>query len=237
MLLHLGFRFHTLNENAAMFDKSLKIGIIGSGIVGRVLGNAFLQEGSEVMLGTRNPAKKEAVEWQEQNTRGRLGSFEDAAVFGDVLIVATKGSVVLAALDQAGVQHFSNKILIDTTNPIGDGPPVHGVLPFFTSTDASLMESIQKHLPEARVVKAFNSVGNGLMYRPALPGGKPSMFICGNDSTAKETVRQILDRFGWETEDLGMVEAARAIEPLCMLWCIPAILNNSWNHAFKLLKA
>jgi 8-hydroxy-5-deazaflavin:NADPH oxidoreductase len=110
-------------------------------------------------------------------------------------------------------------------------------LKFYTTLDTSLLEAIQKQLPDAKIVKAFNSVGNSLMYKPNLTGGKPTMFICGNDDAAKKTVTGILSAFGWETEDMGKAEAARAIEPLCMLWCIPGFIRNQWTHAFKLLKA
>jgi predicted dinucleotide-binding enzyme len=98
------------------------------------------------------------------------------------------------------------------------------------------MERLQKIAPTANFVKSFSCVGNALMVNPQFPGGKPSMFICGNDEQAKATVCEILNQFGWDTEDMGKVEAARAIEPLCMLWCIPGFLRNDWNHAFKMLK-
>jgi predicted dinucleotide-binding enzyme len=215
----------------------MKIGIIGSGPVGRVLAKAFLSEGHEAMIGTRDIKKAEMVKWQQENPSGRLGSFEEAAAVGDIIVLATAGSVVANAINLAGAQHFSGKIVIDTTNPIASAPPENGVLKYFTTLDDSLMERIQKQLPDAKLVKAFNSVGNGAMYKPVYPNAiKPSMFICGNDEEAKKTVTGILTAFGWETEDMGKAEAARAIEPLCMLWCIPGFLQNQWTHAFKLLK-
>jgi predicted dinucleotide-binding enzyme len=140
------------------------------------------------------------------------------------------------ALNLAGCRNLKGKIIIDTTNPIKDAPPVNGVIQFFTSLEDSLMEQLQKQFPDARFVKAFNSVGNTLMVDPDFNGLKPTMFICGNDIDAKQEVTNILDQFGWETEDLGSVEAARAIEPLCILWCIPGFLRNDWAHAFKILK-
>jgi len=214
----------------------MKIGIIGSGIVGQVLGNAFLSEGNEVMLGTRDISKPEVKKWTADNKSGKVGNFKETAEFGEVLVLAVSGSVAENAIKLAGTENFSNKVVIDATNPIAAAPPINGVLKFFTDLNESLMEKLQKLMPDAKLVKAFNSVGNAYMYKPKFPGGKPTMFICGNDESAKKGVKGILDRFGWETEDMGMVEAARAIEPLCILWCIPGILYGRWNHAFKLLR-
>jgi len=214
----------------------MKIGIIGSGKVGQVLASAFLNEGYEVMLGTRNTAKEEVVKWKATNSPGQTGTFEEVAKFGELLVLTTAGSVTEEAIKLAGHSNFSGKIVIDTTNPIAKEPPQNGVLKYFTSLNDSLMERIQEWLPEAKLVKAFNSVGNGLMYKPGFKGGPPTMFICGNDDEAKKKVSGILRSFGWESEDMGKVEAARAIEPLCMLWCIPGFLNNQRTHAFKLLK-
>jgi len=214
----------------------MKIGVIGSGIVGRVLGAAFLQEGHKVMLGTRNISKEEVLNWQKDNTGGLLGSFQETAQFGEIIVLAVSGLAVEDAIELAGKEHFIEKTVIDTTNPIAAVPPDNGVLKYFTTLEDSLMERIQKILPDAKLVKAFNSVGNAFMYKPAFPGGTPTMFICGNDEAAKKTVTDILTSFGWETEDMGKAEAARAIEPCCILWFIPGFIRNQWGHAFKLLK-
>jgi predicted dinucleotide-binding enzyme len=214
----------------------MKIGVIGSGIVGRVLATAFLKEGNKVMLGTRNISKEEVLNWQKENAGGLLGSFQDTAQFGEIIILAVSGLAVEDAIALAGKEHFFDKVVIDTTNPIAAVPPDNGVLKFFTTFEDSLMERIQKILPDAKLVKAFNSVGNAFMYKPNFRDGTPTMFICGNDETAKKTVTEILTSFGWETEDMGKAEAARAIEPLCILWCIPGFTRNQWSHAFKLLK-
>jgi hypothetical protein len=219
-----------------MYSKQLKIGVLGSGDVGRMLASAFLQEGNPVMLGTRDPSKDQVVKWKKENPKGVTGSFSDTAAFGEVLVLATAGSVSLSVIEMAGKDNFEEKLVIDTTNPISPEPPVKGVLKFFTSLDHSLMEMIQEKIPAARVVKAFNSVGNVLMYKPDFKGTKPTMFICGNDAAAKKTTTGILDVFGWEVEDMGPAEAARAIEPLCILWCIPGFIRNEWSHAFKLVK-
>lgn len=215
----------------------MKIGIIGSGIVGQVLAKAFHSEGHQVMLGTRNTSKEEVIKFKSDNSDIGVGTFEEVTSFGELVVLATGGSVTQEAIKLAGEKNFSGKVVIDATNPIGSNPPVNGVLSFFTDFNESLMEKIQKQLPDAKLVKAFNSVGNAFMYKPKFPDGTPTMFICGNDEEAKKTVTGILTSFGWETEDMGKVEAARAIEPLCILWCIPGFIRNQWTHAFKLLKA
>ena len=214
----------------------MKVGIIGSGIVGRVLATGFLNEGHQVIMGTRNSSKEDVVKWKNANQNGLLGSFQDAAQFGEIIVLAVSGLVVEDAINLAGKVHLSNKIIIDATNPIATVPPDNGVLKFFTTLEESLMEKIQKQLPDAKIVKAFSCVGNALMYKPNFNGILPTMFICGNDDAAKKTVTDILTSFGWETEDMGKVEAARVIEPLCILWCIPGFIRNQWTHAFKLLK-
>jgi predicted dinucleotide-binding enzyme len=212
----------------------MKIGVLGSGVVAKVLASGFLKHGHEVMIGTRTPEK--LAEWAAQNPSGATGSFADASAFGELLVLAVKGSASAEALRLAGAQFLEGKAIIDATNPIADAPPVNGVLRFFTDNDESLMEQLQIEFPDAHFVKAFNSVGNISMVNPVFPGGKPTMFICGNHEAAKQQVGEILEQFGWETADMGSVEAARAIEPLCMLWCIPGFSRNEWTHAFKLLR-
>jgi predicted dinucleotide-binding enzyme len=213
----------------------MKVGIIGSGVVGQTLAAGFLKHGHEVAVGTRDPAKLK--EWSAKNQGANVKSFAEAAAFGDVVVLAVAGEAALDALKLAGAGAIDGKPVIDACNPIGGGPPVNGVLSYFTTHQDSLMERLQKAFPSAHFVKAFNSVGNGQMVNPQFAGGRPTMFICGNDANAKRVVTQILDQFGWETEDMGAVEAARAIEPLCMLWCIPGIGKGDWSpHAFKLLR-
>ena len=212
-----------------------KIGVLGSGAVGKVLADGFLKHGYEVMLGSREPAKLAA--WQAAaGSQGAAGTFADAARFGDVVVVAVKGTAAEEVVRLIGPGTLSGKTVIDATNPITDAPPVNGVLRLFTTQDESLLERLQSLAPAARFVNAFSSVGNSLMVNPQLPGGPPTMFICGNDAAAKAEVRGILDQFGWSSEDLGATEAARAIEPLCVLWCIPGFRQNRWRHAFKLLE-
>jgi predicted dinucleotide-binding enzyme len=202
----------------------MKIGVLGSGIVGKVLATGFLKHGHEVMVGTRTPDKLK--EWTGQNPRGRTGSSDAAAQFADLVALAVNGNASADTLRAAGGANLAGKIVIDATNPIADAPPVNGVLRFFTDINESLMERLQREFAEVKFVKAFNSVGNMFMVNPQFKGGKPTMFICGNDEAARKTVTGILDQFGWETSDMGKAEAARAIEPLCMLWCIPGLLRN-----------
>jgi predicted dinucleotide-binding enzyme len=212
-----------------------KIGVVGSGGVGETLANGFLKLGYEVMRGSRDP--KKLASWKEKaGTKAQIGTFADTARFGDLVVLAVKGTAAEAAVEACGEQNLGNKVVIDTTNPIADKPAVNGVLAFFTDLGEALMEKLQRRAPKARFVKAFSCVGGPLMVNPDFGGTKPTMFICGNDNAAKKEVTAILDRFGWETEDMGKAEAARAIEPLCMLWCIPGLSQNRWSHAFKLLK-
>jgi len=211
----------------------MKIGILGSGDVAKTLAGGFLRHGHEVTLGTRTHAK--LAGWATENPKGRVGSFAEAARFAELVVLAVKGTVAAEALRAASLPHLAGKPIIDATNPIADAPPANGLLKFFTNLDESLMERLQREFSSAHFVKAFNSVGAACMVNPQFSGGKPTMFICGNEDTAKQRVRGILDQFGWETADMGKAEAARAIEPLCMLWCIPGFLRNDWTHAFKLL--
>ncbi|MGO8754818.1 MAG: NADPH-dependent F420 reductase [Gallionellaceae bacterium] len=213
-----------------------KVAVLGSGVVGEVLANGFLKHGYEVMRGSRDPAK--LGDWKSKSAgKAAVGTFDQAAVYGDIIVLSVKGSAAESLIKGLPAHAIAGKTIIDTTNPIADVPPTNGVLSFFTSLSDSLMERLQKIAPSANFVKAFSCVGNAWMVNPQFPGGKPSMFICGNNDQAKSSVREILAQFGWETEDMGKVEAARAIEPLCMLWCIPGFLRNEWSHAFKLLKA
>jgi len=212
-----------------------KIGILGSGGVAKSLGSGFVKHGFEVMLGTRDTSK--LAEWQTATgSNAHVGSLKEAATFGDIIVLAVKGHVAADVIEMVGPQYLNGKTVIDTTNPIAEAPPENGVLRFFTNLDEALMEQLQERFPEIHFVKAFNSVGAHLMVNPSFKDGKPSMFICGNNMAAKSEVSDILELFGWEVEDMGKVEAARAIEPLCMLWCIPGFLNNQWIQAFKFLK-
>ena len=213
----------------------MKVGILGSGIVGQTLGSGFIKYGHQVKIGTSNPNKLN--DWiKSSGTNASIGSFADAASFGEIIILAVKGTATMNVLEKAGSKNLADKTIIDATNPIEEVPPVNGVLKFFTDQNYSLMEQLQNNYPESNFVKAFSCVGNSSMVDPDFGGQKPTMFIAGNNGDSKNVVTKILDTFGWEVEDMGKAEAARAIEPLCILWCIPGFLQNRWTHAFKLLK-
>jgi hypothetical protein len=231
-LMPMQFSPKSFNKEEHM--EKMKIGIVGSGVVGQALANGFIKHGFEVMMGSRSLSK--LADWKNKaGEKGLAGSFPQAAAYADIIVLAVKGTAAMEALSIIGEEHLRGKIIIDATNPIADEPPVNGVIKFFTTLDRSLMEDLQAALPDAHFVKAFNSIGNAFMINPDF-GSRPSMFMCGNSESAKKEVSKIIELFGFDAEDMGKAEAARAIEPLCMLWCIPGFLNNSWNHAFKLLK-
>jgi predicted dinucleotide-binding enzyme len=212
-----------------------KVAVLGSGQVGQVLADGFLKHGYEVMRGSREPEKLAA--WKSgAGAKARAGTFADAAKFGELVVLAVKGTAAESALDLAGADNLAGKPVLDATNPISDEKPDNSVIRYFTGPNDSLMERLQKRFPSAKLVKAFSCVGNALMVNPDFGGTKATMFICGNDEGAKAEAKAILDKFGWDTEDLGKVEAARAIEPLCILWCIPGFLGHGWSHAVKLLR-
>ena len=224
------WRSHDMKQPIIM---KKKIGILGSGNVGKVLASGFIANGYEVMIGTRDTTKLN--EWKTA-TKGQVGSFEDTARFGDIIILAAKGIIAAEVLRSKGAETLSGKTIIDASNPIAALPPVNGVLQYFTTMNKSLMEMLQEEFPHANFVKAYNSVGNALMVNPDFGGQKPTMFICGNNEAAKLEVMAINSMFGWDSADMGKAEAARAIEPLCMLWCIPAFTQGKSTHAFKLLQ-
>lgn len=213
----------------------MKIGILGSGVVGQILGSGFIKHGHQVKIGTGNPGKLN--DWlKNSGPSASVGSFEQAANFGDIIVLAVKGTAALSILEKAGSINLLDKTIIDATNPIEETPPINGVIKFFTDQNYSLMEQLQSKFPKSNFVKSFSCVGSALMVNPDFDGIKPTMFIAGNSDNAKSQVKGILNTFGWEIEDMGKAEAARAIEPLCILWCIPGFLENRWMHAFKLLK-
>ena len=211
-----------------------KVGIIGSGNVGKALARGFMENGYKTTISSRNEETRNEL---EKLFDGKVISDtpENTAKNNEIIVFAIKGAKAKDALAILKVDNLAGKLVIDTTNPIENAAPVNGVLVYSTSMNKSLMEELQAMAPKAHFVKAFNCVGSAHMVNPDFES-KPTMFICGENKDAKEEVKHILEQFGWESEDMGNMEAARAIEPLAMLWCIPGFRENSWNHAFKLLK-
>ncbi len=208
-----------------------RYGVIGSGDVGKALSRGLARHGHDVRIGTRDPGKLAAF---SKETGVASAPFAAAAQHGEVVVLAVGGAVAVEVLRSVAPQ-VAGKVVIDTTNPIS-GPPEKGILPFFTGMDDSLLERLQAAVPAARLVKAFSCVGHALMVDPRLAGGRPTMFVAGNDAAAKREVASLLDSFGWEVEDVGGVEGARVIEPLCRLWCAPGFLRNDWAHAYRVLR-
>jgi predicted dinucleotide-binding enzyme len=206
-----------------------KIGVIGSAVVGQTLAKGFRSHGYDVRIGSRSPSK--LAEFSKASGIP-AATFAEVAQWGEVVVLAVNGAAAEEAIRAAGPEHLSGKVVIDTTNPIAAVPPVDGVVQFFTGPNSSLMEQLQAAFPAVRFVKAFSSVGNAKMVNPKFERGRPSMFYCGNDVDAKARVAAILEQFGWEPADMGTVVGARAIEPLCQLWCIPGFRENRWTHAF-----
>jgi 8-hydroxy-5-deazaflavin:NADPH oxidoreductase len=213
----------------------MRIGIIGSGEVGQTLARGLNKHGYETRIASRTPAKLADF---AKSSGIEAGTFADVAAWAESVVLAVKGDAAEAAVREAVPTNLSGKLVIDTTNPIAHEPPEDGVLKYFTSPNNSLMERLQNAFPDAHFVKAFNSVGSTLMVNPVFPGGaKPTMFYCGNDAGAKAVVARIIEQFGWDGADMGTAKAARAIEPLCQLWCIPGFRENKWGtHAFGLLR-
>jgi len=212
----------------------MKIGILGSGDVGKSFARAFSSLGHDVKIGSRTPEKLNDFVAQA-GPRVTASTFKETARFGDVIVVATLGVGTQEAITLADPENFSGKVTIDATNPLEfspGGPPKLAV----GHTD-SLGERVQRWAPKAKVVKAFNTVGNPLFFKPQFPGGPPDMFMCGNDADAKKRVSQICSDFGWGAIDIGGIESSRYLEPMCMTWVLHGILSGTWNHAFKMLHA
>jgi 8-hydroxy-5-deazaflavin:NADPH oxidoreductase len=211
----------------------MKFGILGTGDVGRALGKAFTDLGHEVLMGAREAGNTKAAAFARE-TRARAGTFAEAAKFGEVVVLCTLGVAAESAIALAGADSFRGKIVIDTTNPLLFSPDGSPRLALGTTDSGG--ELVQRLLPDAKVVKAFNTVGNALMYRPQLPGGPPDMFIAGNDEGAKKKVGELLHDFGWGVVDLGGIASSRYLEPMCLAWVAYAARTKTWTHAYKLLR-
>ncbi len=212
-----------------------KVGVLGSGEVGRRLAEGFQSRGHEVMIGTRNPDKPELKDWVSGDGAGvRVGTLPETTAHGDLLVLAVLGDAAEQAIAEAGPDRFSGKVVIDAMNPLdfsGGFPPKLGI-----SGEDSLGERVQRALPDARVVKAFNTIGNPYFVDPSFSQGQPTMFMAGNDEDAKGTVGDLLADFGWsDTVDLGGIESSRELEAMCILWVKIGGARGAWDHGFRLL--
>lgn len=213
----------------------MKVGILGTGDVGKALGKAFIALGHEVKMGSREAGNGKAIEWASTSgINASTGTFADAVKFGDIVVLALLWSGTENALKLAGPQNFGGKVVIDATNPLVYEPGKTPALALGHTDSGG--EQVQRWLPSAHVVKAFNTVGFAHMFKPDFPCGPPDMFIAGNDTAAKDSVTAILKDFGWATIDTGGIEGSRLLEPLCILWVGYGISTGTWNHAFKLLR-
>ena len=211
----------------------MKIGIYGTGEVGQALARGFVKRGDEVMIGSRDSEKaRKSAAAVDAKVKG--ATFAEVGKFGDAMVLATLWSGTKSAIDMAGVDAFKGKVVLDVTNPLvfePNSPPRLAL----GHTDSG-GEQVQRWLPDAKVVKVYNTVGNKHMVDPQFPGGPPDMFLCGNDEGARATVSKICQDFGWAVIDLGGIEQSRLLEPLCILWVLYGVRTGSWDHAFKLLR-
>ena len=213
----------------------MKVGILGTGDVGQALGAGFAQLGHDVMMGSRDPQSEKVQGWvAKTGSHAGAGTFAEAARSGEVLLLATLWSGTESAIRLAGPANFAGKVVMDATNPLVFTPGAPPSLALGHTDSGG--EQVQRWLPAARVVKVYNTVGHAHMVNPSFPGGPPDMFICGNDAAAKKQVAAICAAFGWPTIDVGGIEGARLLEPLCILWVRYGFATGGWNHAFKLLR-
>lgn len=210
----------------------MKAGVLGSGDVAKALARGFLELGHSVRLGAREADNPKTTAWaKEAGAQASAGTFSQAAQFGDVVVLATLGVATENAIRVAGPENFEGKLVLDATNPLEGTPPR-----LVGQPGSSAGENHQRLLPRARVVKAFNTVGNALFFRPKLPGGPPSMFICGDDDQAKQQAAALCTDFGWDPVDVGTIAASHYLEAMCLVWVLSAMKAGNWSQAFKLLR-
>ena len=211
------------------------VGVIGSGSVAKTLAKGALSKGYSCCIGSRTIDKVKAIA-EEVGNGLEYGTLQEVGKKADIVILAVKGSAAETVVKSIS-REIAGKVVIDACNPIDEAAGrKDGIIQYFKLPgDVSLIEHLQTVVPEANFVKAFNSVGSGLMVDPKFKQGVPSMFICGNDAKAKATVTELLTKFGWETCDMGSAKSGYCIEQLCILWCARGFNDGKWNHAFHLL--
>lgn len=215
----------------------MKIGILGTGMVGQTIASSLISKGHEVMLGSRTAANEKAVAWKNENgVHAHNGTFADAAAFGEIIFICLNGNATVEALQSANPLNFEHKTVIDLTNPLdfSNGMPP-SLLPQYCNT-WSLGEEIQKQLPSAQVVKALNTVTANLMVDAnKVNDGNHNLFICGNDANAKNKVKHLLaENFNWKPElilDLGDIKYARMTEAIIPFWV--AVMQSAKTPMFN----
>lgn len=213
-----------------------KIGILGTGTVGKTIGSALIKLGYEVKIGSRTADNSTAREFvQNAGSAAFHGTFADAAQFSDLLFNCTMGMASLQALELAGKENLKEKILIDLSNPLDFSK---GMPPSLSVCNTnSLAEQIQTAFPETLVVKTLNIVNCEVMVNPGKTGGEPSMFLCGNSAHAKERALNILHEFGWkDCIDLGDITNARGMEMLLPIWVRTYIATKNGYFGFKVVR-
>lgn len=212
----------------------MKVGILGTGDVGKSLGRGFIALGHSVTMGARDAANPKAAAWvQEAGPRAAAGTFTTAVQNSEVVVLATLGTATEEVLRGVGPAPFKGKLVLDATNPLDMSA---GAPKLVGGVGDSGGERHQKLLPGAHVVKAFNTVGNAFFFKPDFPGGPPDMFLCGNDAAAKEQAAQICRDFGWGVVDVGGIDASHFLEGMCMVWVLSAMKTNRWAQAFKMIR-
>ncbi|HKO28084.1 MAG TPA: NAD(P)-binding domain-containing protein [Solirubrobacteraceae bacterium] len=213
----------------------MRVGVLGTGEVGRRLAAGFRSRGHEVMIGSRDPAKADLDGWRSGDGAGvEPGTFADVAAHGELLVLAVLGNAAEQAIADAGPENFSGKVVIDAMNPLDFSA---GFPPKLSITgEDSLGERVQRALPDARVVKAFNTIGSAYFVDPRFSDGQPTMLIAGDDEDAKRTVTDLLADFGWsQTVDIGGIEGSRELEAICIAWVKIGGARGAWDHGFRLL--
>ncbi len=212
----------------------MKVAVIGSGDVGQALAKGFLANGHSVMIGTRNTSKKDLKWTKKHKSKLSLGSFAEAADFGDIAILAVAWHATENVLSIIRPE-VSGKIVIDVTNPLiyneDDAPELS------IGHDISAGELAQQSLADSHVVKSLNFISYKHMVNPVFKKGTPTMFVCGNNDSAKARVQEILAELGWsDVYDLGGIDKSRVMEPMCLLWIEYGALNDTWDHALSIIR-
>lgn len=215
----------------------MKIAVLGTGNVASALINGFVHEGYNVKVGSRNVDKNNESITKLKKTYSNVDvvAYSEAVDFADLVVFAVPGFGLVDIIKEIGTDKFDSKIVWDITNPFSAEAPVNGVIKLITTADESLSEKIQKLLPQSFVIKAMNTVGAHLMYKPSL-SESGTVFIAGNDDVAKKTVSTIISKFGWNFYDAGKIESSRALESMGQLYVAQGILYNAWNTTFKYVK-